>query len=663
MIPRDLLLALLLPLPPWLGFWVFRLKGRVGLSYGYFLGGILALLAMPWTALTSRAIPSAQLGGALFGFSLFFQAHREGRTGIRRMAVGVGGASLFAWALGSSAGVPMGSLALFWGTGILSALVWLGLSDLGYRVAKGKYLELRLPAVGALSFLLTNLAHRFLPLGGPVFSWPSSLVAGALLGLVALHQLRWLRSQGDWVEGRGDGFRVALSALESDLPPAQPALAYRIEAQQPIVLVDGRGMIFEANEAFAREVGLQRHQIRGFELEGVLQGRTRGVWGLLRQQLLQQAHASASASLVRADGTFRDLALEGVAFDRNMALLWIADPSPGTLAVRSREQAGLFLEAGSRREALVNALGTLLPATDQLLAEPDTPDRAATAGLARAAALKLSALLGRAQETEAQAPLDPLPILEGLRPRLGPLLSSDQTLELQCGVPNLLVGADVIERLVIQLFLHARQGGGAGPIILRLDPVHLGGRPWALLQVQPPGAEEPAAFLGISWLQREVGQARGMLELVDSGGGIHPLVYLPAGGPGFQPSAEPLLGRSVWILEPDPLLREALGGLVRQALGHAEAFPTLGALLKASRTRPLPDLLVLERHPRLERLHGALKRLGVSFPPTLLLGSGELLPPGGLATTAGKVGHLEKPFFGPEFIQSLLALLDPPAAG
>ena len=66
----DLTAALLLPLPPWLGFWLFRRKGRVGLSYGYFLGGILAILALPWPRLTGHQVPTALLGSALFGFTL-----------------------------------------------------------------------------------------------------------------------------------------------------------------------------------------------------------------------------------------------------------------------------------------------------------------------------------------------------------------------------------------------------------------------------------------------------------------------------------------------------------------------------------------------------------------------------------------------------------------
>ena len=45
----DLIAALLLPLPPWLGFWIFRRKGRIGLSYGYFLGGLLTVLALGGT--------------------------------------------------------------------------------------------------------------------------------------------------------------------------------------------------------------------------------------------------------------------------------------------------------------------------------------------------------------------------------------------------------------------------------------------------------------------------------------------------------------------------------------------------------------------------------------------------------------------------------------
>ena len=89
----DLIAALLLPVPPWLGFWLFRRKGRVGLSYGYFLGGILTILALPWARLVGSPVPSSQLGGALFGFTLFLQAQREGVQGIRRLAMGVGGAT------------------------------------------------------------------------------------------------------------------------------------------------------------------------------------------------------------------------------------------------------------------------------------------------------------------------------------------------------------------------------------------------------------------------------------------------------------------------------------------------------------------------------------------------------------------------------------------
>ena len=662
MIHRDLLLAVLLPLPPWLGFWIFRLKGRVGLSYGYFLGGILAVLAMPWPEFAGKALPSAELGGALLGFSLFLQAHREGRTGIRRMAVGLGGATLFAWALGAATGVPMGSLGLFWATGILVGFMWLGLSDLGYRMARGRYLELRMPLVGAATFLFATLLHRVLPLGSPAFSWSSSLLSGALLGLVALQQLLWLRGQGLWVEGRGDGFRVALSALESDLPAAQPALAYRIEAQQPILLLDERGLIFEANEAFARLVGLERHQIRGFELEALLQGRERGVWGNLRQQLLRDACGTVSATLVRKDGGFQEVALEAAAFDRNMALVWVVSEAPGTLAIRTRGQAQVLLHGGIDRGRAVNALGSLLPATENLLACARDASQKNWAELSRAAALRLSAILGAARESDPVASLASTETIDQLLPRLQRMFSADLQVVSSAEPMPLLVGREPFERILTQLLLHARAGLREGILRITLRAVPLGGRRWALLKVQADGARAsspPSGFLGLSWIQERVSQCRGMLELRElATGGVQPRIYLPVEDAGEPSESEPLANKTVWIVDRDPLVRETLAGLVQRAGGEARAFNDLKTFLKASRTAPLPDLAVLERTSRLDRFHARLRRISKEVLPTLVLGNGDLVPIHSLATGVRLVGFLEKPFFSADFIQSLLALCD-----
>lgn len=659
--PRDLLLALLLPLPPWLGFWIFRLKGRVGLSYGYFLGGILAVLAMPWPSFAGKALPSAQLGGALLGFSLFLQAHREGRTGIRRVAVGLGGATVFAWILGASTGVPMGTLGLFWATGILVGLMWLGLSDLGYRLARGRYLEIRMPLVGAVTFLIATLLHRVLPLGSPAFSWSSSLLSGALLGLVALQQLLWLRGQGLWVEGRGDGFRVALSALESDQPAAGPALAYRIEAQQPILLLDERGLIFEANEAFARLVGLQRHQIRGFELEALLQGGERGVWSNLRQQLLRDACGAVAATLVRKDGGFQEVALEAAAFDRNMALVWVVAEAPGTLAIRTRGQSQVLLQGGVDRTRAVNALGSLMPATERLAAAAD-PELAGWAEIARTAALRLSAVLGTAREAEPIPALDGAAAIETLLPRLQRMLPPDVRVQARVDPLALRVGTESLERLITQLLLHARTGLKEGALRITLDAVDLGGRRWGLLRVATEGSRAqapPLGFLGLSWTQEIVSQCRGMLELREqNGGGVQPRIYLPVEAAGDATVSAPLAGKVVWIVDLDPLVRESLAGLVHRAGGEARGFADLKAFLKASRSAPLPQLAVLERTGRLDRFHASLRRISKEVLPTLVLGNGDLIPVHSLTTGVHLVGFLEKPFFGAEFVQSLLALCD-----
>lgn len=659
---RDLLLAVLLPLPPWLGFWVFRLKGRVGLSYGYFLGGILAVLAMPWPAFAGISLPSAQLGGSLLGFSLFLQAHREGRTGIRRMAVGLGGATLFAWAIGAATGVPMGTLGLFWATGILVGLMWLGLSDLGYRLARGRYLELRMPLVGAATFLVVTLLHRVLPLGSPAFSWSSSLLSGALLGLVALQQLSWLRRQGLWVEGRGDGFRVALSALESDQPAAGPALGYRIETQQAILLLDERGLIFEANEAFARLVGLQRHQIRGFEVEALFQGGERGVWETLRQQLLREAWGEVPATLVRKDGGFEQVVLEAAAFDRNMALVWVAAPMPGTLAIRNGRPSRAAVHGTLDLSRAMNALGSLLPATERMLAADQGDEAATWAGIARAAALKLSAALGAGRETAAAPSVPAQEALASLLPRLQRLFPAEIAVRMEVADLALLVDPEGLVRILTPLALHARGTVRSGLLRVLLEPTRLGGRLWAVLRVQaegPGAAAIPAGFLGLGWLQQAVAECRGMLELQESrGNACQPRIYLPVEGAAEPADAHPLAGRAVWIVERDALVRDALAGLVHQAGGSCRSFPDLKAFLRSRRGGPLPDLVVVERTASLDRFHAGLHRLDKAWVPALVLGNGEPIPVDSLASGLHRVGFLEKPFLASEFIQSLLALVD-----
>ncbi len=661
MIVRDLVLALLLPLPPLLGFWIFRLKGRVGLSYGYFLGGTLAVLAMPWTHLTGKPQPTAELGGALLGFSLFLQAHREGRQGIRRMVVGLFGATLFAWAIGAATGVSMASLAQFWGIGILVALVWLGLSDASYRLARGRFLELRLPLVGGLTLLLVTLLHRVLPLGSAALSWSSAILGGFLLGLVALQQLLWLRRQGLWVEGRGDGFRVALSALESDLPPEGVPLSYRMEAQQPILLLDDRGLILEANEAFARLIGVERHQLRGFELQGMFQGTDRGVWESLRQQLLRDAHGSATATLVRPDSSFQEAVLEAVAFDRNMALVWLSDSAPGTLAVRPRGQGAFLPGSGGDRERAANAIASLLAATERLAMPATDSDVRGAAQLARASALRLSAIHGNARATLSGETLQAVPALSVLLPRISKALRDPSRLRVDAAPLELLVEPESLERMVLQLVLEALEHSGEADLTLRLAPVLLGGRAWALLEVLSvgPSRGEPGPSLGLGWLQRIVTEARGMLEVAERPDGTpHPRIYLPVAG-GDQPlEAAPLAGRRIWIVESDPLLREALGGLVQSHGGQAGLFPDLTAFLRASRERALPDVAVFERTPRLDRFHRALRGLRKESVPALVVGNGDLVPASSLGDSLPLVGFLEKPFFGAEFIQSLLALLN-----
>lgn len=663
---QDLILALMLPLPPWLGFWIFRRKGRVGLSYGYFLGGILAVLSLPWLAvardLGMLPIPSAFLGGTLFGFSLFVQLNREGSQGIRRLGFGVGGATIFAWLLSLQVGFDgTESLLLFWGTTVAQTALWMLLSDLGYRLSKGRWLALRVPLVGGITVLSSKAIYHFLPGSIASLSFPASLLTGLLLGLVALQQLTWLRSQGIWVEGRGDAVRMALAALDVSEKPEGPSLLYGIEAEQPMILVNDAGAVAESNGAFSHMVGLPRHEVRGLPLSAMLQGHDASTWDDLRQQLIQNGRGRTASALVHKDGAFLDVQLEAVPFDRNMALVWISDQRSGTLALRGESFGPAILEgdgSAASQRTVVNALGTIVPAAEQILSETLEHGTREAAELILLAAQRLSPSNGleKLTSTAVEAAL----ALDGLVPKLQQMLPPLIQLKIRAENLPLQVSQDALQRIATHLVLHGRQALSAGTLTLVLEPQDLGGRRWALLTLDLNGLhpKHPHTMLGLTWLQQVVGECRGMLELtLDDHGGIWPQVYLPLSEPEADSPASPLLSRYIWIVDQDPLVREALESLVIRKGGQTMAFPDLKTLLRASRTQDPPDLLVLERTPRLERFAKTLSRFQRETIPTLVMGNGRAQPVSPLRLGLSKLGFIEKPFPSQEFVQSLLALL------
>jgi hypothetical protein len=657
MLPENWMLALLLPLPPWLGFWIFRRKGRVGLSYGYFLGGILALLTLPWPHLVGKPFPSAHMGGALFGFTLFLQAHREGGQGLRRLGVGVGGASIFSLLLMLQLEIPLQSLLAFWATAIGEALLWLLLSDLLYALTRGRWLQARMPAVGGLTLTLGSLMLRPWPDELPRLPWPAAALAGVLLGLVALQQLLWLRANGTWVEGRGEALRTALSLLERGEKPEGPSLAYTLEATQGMVLVNEKGLVLEANGPLARAVGFPRHQLRGYRLNQLVQGEGQAVWEDLQTQLLQHGCGKAGGTLADAEGGWAPVTLEAVAFDRNMALVWISSPEPATLALRGSRGSAVLLESQGTSIRLANTLGTILPAAEHILATTQEPETRTAAERILVAAQKV-----RPSTTDPDVELPALDAMDALIPWLQRMLPPHFKVGHQG--PDLLLrtSPESLKKIATHLLLHARQAITRGTLTLTLTPRVLGGRTWALMGVEvdgPPG-RAPRELLGSAWLQEAVRMGRGMLELnQDPEGGLWPSIYLPVvAGPTLIES-DPLRGRTAWIVDQDPGVRDALASLVVAQGGRAEAFGELKDMLRASRDLPAPDLLVLERTSQLMRFHRALRGFQREPLPTLVLGNGEALPvnPGSLGLR--RLGFLDKPFPSQEFIQSLLALLSP----
>lgn len=656
--PQDLLHALLLPLPPWLGFLIFRHKGRVGLSYGYFLGGILAVLSLPWPEIGGYRLPSAFMGSSLFGFTLFLQAHREGTDGLRRLIFGVGGASIFAAVVGLQMGLTLNSFAIFWVGSIFEGLLWLGLFDLGYRVTRGRLLPLRMPLTGGAVMLISTLTHHFLPFNTTALQWWASLLAGVLLGLVALQQLHWLRAQGIWVEGRGDGFRIALAMLEKQATPEALSLAYGIDAAQPMLLVNDKGVVMECNGAFGRLVDLPRHQLLGYDLIALFQGQDRTVWEDLRSQLQQTGKGRTPATLVSPDGRYQDVTLEATPFDRNMALVWVANMAEGTLALRT-PQGALIENADSEaaRREMVNALGTIQPAAEQILkfTGEETTRRAAELIMVAAGRLQPGATA-----TRNQPPLDAAATLQALLPKLQKMMPQGIKVDLRTLPLTLRIPKEALERIVTHLVLHGRQALRKGTVILTLEAPVLGGRRWGLLGLELDGEPGPKVhnLLGLGWMQEQVTTFRGMLELSqEPGGNLWPTVFLPLSEDPPEALASPLLARRVWIVDQDPLVQEALSELAQRAGGEAHAFSDLKDLLKASRHLEPPHVLVLERTPRLERFQRTMRGFQREPIPTLVLGDGNAVPVSPLGLGLTRIGFLQKPFSGQEFIQSMLALL------
>lgn len=653
----SLMFALILPLPPWMGFWIFRRKGRVGLSYGYFLGGILSLLTLPWPHLVGMPFPSAHMGGALFGFTLFLQAHREGGQGLRRLGVGVGGASVFSMLLMAQLKVPLQSMFAFWATAVGEALLWLLISDLCYALAKGRWLQIRMPIVGGITMTVGSLMLRPWPDDLPRLPWPAAALAGILLGLVALQQLLWLRANGTWVEGRGEALRTALSLMERGDRPEGPTLSFNLEASQGMLLVNEKGLLLEANGPVARTVGLPRHQLRGYRLNQLIQGEGQPVWEDLQTQLLQHGCGKAGGTLADAEGGWSPITLEAVTFDRNLALVWISSPEPSSLALRGTRGGAILMESQGVAGRMANTLGAILPAAEQILGITKEPLTRAAAERILVAAQKV-----RPQQVDPDVELPALDAMDALIPWLQRMLPPHFKVGHQGPDMLLRTSPESIKKIATHLLLHARQAITKGTLTLTLARRVLGGRTWAVMGVEvdgPPG-RVPRELLGSAWLQEAVRAGRGMLELdQDPQGGLWPSVYLPVVDGSVLVQVDPLAGRRAWIVDQDPGVRDALVALVRNQGGEAEAFADLKDMLKVSRNLPVPDLLVLERSPQLMRFQRALRSFQREPLPTLVLGSGETLPvnPGSLGLR--RLGFLDKPFPSQEFVQSLLALLAP----
>jgi FixJ family two-component response regulator len=125
-------------------------------------------------------------------------------------------------------------------------------------------------------------------------------------------------------------------------------------------------------------------------------------------------------------------------------------------------------------------------------------------------------------------------------------------------------------------------------------------------------------------------------------------------------SARPLEGRHIWVVDQDSLAREALMTLIHLRGGHVQAYEDLRHLLRESRGQRQPDVLVLERTPRLERFHRSLRAFQKEPIPTLVMGMGQPLPVNPSSLGLRRLGFIEKPFRIGTFLESVMALLHQP---
>ena len=426
-----------------------------------------------------------------------------------------------------------------------------------------------------------------------------------------------------------------------------------------VYMVDDQGRVLESNGPFSQLVGLPRSRLRGYPMDSLFQGGDLPVWQSLRTQLIQFGSASVAATQVSEDGTFSEVVIEASAFDRGMGLVWIASTSDGALSL----QAGHAPRPGGdeeRRRLSANAMLALATASDRLRSEtPEGPLRRAAERAGEAAA-RLSPL------PPGRGPVEGRAALEELRPGLRRILPPGRRLDLRAVAQPLAVEREALKRIATQLLLHARERTGQEDLVLTLEAADLGGHRFGLLHAEPAGGSGgwSRELFGLGWLRQSVLDAGGMLELEleqDGRAGVRPRVYLPAAAPASPLEGALLSGRRIWIVDRDPLAREAMVDLVERLGGRPASFEDLPRLLRGSRGLAQPDVLVLERTPRLERFHRALRTFQKEPIPTLVTGMGQPLPmdPGALGLR--RIGFLEKPFDSTAFTGSVLALLRGPA--
>jgi hypothetical protein len=258
--------------------------------------------------------------------------------------------------------------------------------------------------------------------------------------------------------------------------------------------------------------------------------------------------------------------------------------------------------------------------------------------------------------------------MEGLLPHLQKMLPAGFSVGHRTPDLTLFIEPEAMQRIATQLVLHGRQSLAQGSITLDLAPVTLGNHSWALLTLELTGRPGAGSgdFLGLTWLQDTVRASLGILELAHDGRGfLWPRIFLPCQSRELDQASRCLRGCRVWIIDHDPLVRDALCGLVRGAGGEAQAFDAFRPFLESARRHALPDILVLERTGSLQRYQARLRRLaGKGVPAILLLGDGRPWAQGHGSSREGGAARLillEKPFPGQNFLQCLLALLYEPA--